>query len=221
MYPSTTLFIALGQFAIILLVLFSYPLQVHPCRICLDKILPFKGYTLSPKSAESFDAENEETEEEEEDLSAHGAVHELTPLRHTILTYLIVVPGFLVAYFVDDLQLGVQSIRLLAITYVHFHARFLSPFVCRIDWFNDHFVYSSGAILLQGLENLILVLISGCVLIRAGTFLQLFGDQPGHSKAMKWASAALALYGVLIFIFWSVRDGCLGCVHCLICVTSV
>ncbi|KAF9506393.1 hypothetical protein BS47DRAFT_1378132 [Hydnum rufescens UP504] len=158
MYPSTTLFIALGQFAIVLLVLFSYPLQVHPCRICLDKILPFKGYTLSSKSAESCDAENEETEEEEENLSAHGAVHELTPLRHTILTYLIVVPGFLVAYFVDDLQLVLSFVGSTGSTAISF--------------------------ILPGLF-----------------YYKLFGDQPGHSKAMKWASAALALYGVLIFIF--------------------
>ena len=38
MYPSTSLFIAIGQLAIVILVLFSYPLQVHPCRNCLDKI---------------------------------------------------------------------------------------------------------------------------------------------------------------------------------------
>jgi amino acid permease len=38
MYPSTSLFIAVEQAAIVVLVLFSYPLQVHPCRNCLDKI---------------------------------------------------------------------------------------------------------------------------------------------------------------------------------------
>ena len=105
MYPSTTLFVALGQFAIVALVLFSFPLQVHPCRNCLDKVLQFKRYDITPKAVASSNPEEEE--EEEEDLSGHGPTHDMSPLRHTLLTYLIIVPGFTIAYFVDDLQLGV------------------------------------------------------------------------------------------------------------------
>jgi amino acid permease len=38
MYPSTSLFVCLGRVSIIVLTLFSYPLQVHPCRASLDKV---------------------------------------------------------------------------------------------------------------------------------------------------------------------------------------
>ncbi|KAJ3000232.1 hypothetical protein HDV02_000145 [Globomyces sp. JEL0801] len=39
-YPASGI-ITGGQCAIAFLVLFSYPLQCHPCRICLDKVLPY------------------------------------------------------------------------------------------------------------------------------------------------------------------------------------
>jgi len=158
MYPSTTLFVALGQFAIVTLVLFSFALQVHPCRNCLDKVLQFKMYDITPKSVASSNPEEGEEEEEEEDLSGHGSTHDLSPLRHTLLTYLILVPGFTIAYFVDDLQLILS------------------------------FVGSTGSTTIS--------------FILPGVFYyKLFGDRPGHSKAMKWASVALALYGVFVFIF--------------------
>jgi len=37
-YPRSTL-VSVCQFAIVVLVLFSYPLQLHPCRASLDKVL--------------------------------------------------------------------------------------------------------------------------------------------------------------------------------------
>lgn len=89
MYPSTSVFIAVGQLAIVILVLFSYPLQVHPCRNCLDKILhPDKTHTPS--------------EEDEDDVHAHV---ELPMWKHTLLTGLIIGFGFVIAYMVDDLGL--------------------------------------------------------------------------------------------------------------------
>ncbi|PWN48017.1 hypothetical protein IE53DRAFT_217825 [Violaceomyces palustris] len=39
MYPSTSLFVCFGRVSIIVLTIFSYPLQVHPCRASLDKVL--------------------------------------------------------------------------------------------------------------------------------------------------------------------------------------
>ncbi|SNX85425.1 uncharacterized protein MEPE_04134 [Melanopsichium pennsylvanicum] len=39
MYPSTSLFVCFGRVSIIILTIFSYPLQVHPCRASLDKVL--------------------------------------------------------------------------------------------------------------------------------------------------------------------------------------
>ena len=84
MYPSTSLFIAVGQLAIAILVMFSYPLQVHPCRNCLDKVFhatqaPHKQVT------EGEDGEEEEIEDE------HHAPADMTPLKHTLLTVAIVI----------------------------------------------------------------------------------------------------------------------------------
>lgn len=99
MYPSTSLFIAVGQLAIAILVMFSYPLQVHPCRNCLDKV--FHAAQASQKQV----TEGEE-EEEEEIEDEHHASADMTPLKHTLLTVAIVSSGFAIAYFVDDLQMG-------------------------------------------------------------------------------------------------------------------
>ncbi|KAJ1023570.1 hypothetical protein NDA16_003187 [Ustilago loliicola] len=38
MYPSTSFFVCFGRVSIIILTIFSYPLQVHPCRASLDKV---------------------------------------------------------------------------------------------------------------------------------------------------------------------------------------
>ncbi|KAF7308221.1 Aa-trans domain-containing protein [Mycena chlorophos] len=93
MYPSTSLFIAIGQLAIVVLVLFSYPLQVHPCRNCLDKI--FHSSEIKAQSDEG----------EDEVVDADHAAGEMSPLKHTLLTAAIIISGFTIAFFVDDLQM--------------------------------------------------------------------------------------------------------------------
>lgn len=39
MYPATSIFVAVGRLSIVLLTIFSYPLQVHPCRAAIDKVI--------------------------------------------------------------------------------------------------------------------------------------------------------------------------------------
>lgn len=95
MYPSTSLFIAFGQLAIVVLVLFSYPLQVHPCRNCLDKVFHFQKIQSKPLE------DNEEDIDDEELAPSH-----MSPLKHTLLTSGIVAAGFAIAFFVSDLKLG-------------------------------------------------------------------------------------------------------------------
>jgi amino acid permease len=106
MYPSTSLFIAVGQLAIVILVLFSYPLQVFPCRNCLDKVfhagdahhLP----KVIPQTGEDEDGDGDGDDFEDEFHTSP----DMTPLKHAALTTGIVASGFLIAYFVDDLQMG-------------------------------------------------------------------------------------------------------------------
>jgi amino acid permease len=107
MYPSTSLFIAVGQLAIVVLVLFSYPLQVHPCRNCLDKVVfhtPHHVKHIHTASAAGADSDEGVEVEIEGELDEHEP-SEMSTLRHTLLTGLIVVGGFAVAYFIDDLRL--------------------------------------------------------------------------------------------------------------------
>ena len=101
MYPSTSLFIAVGQLAIAVLVMFSYPLQVHPCRNCLDKVF-HAGHVVKQVG----DPDDEDAVPEDD----HGGSHDMSPLKHTILTIAIVASGFTIAYFVDDLQMGTPRV---------------------------------------------------------------------------------------------------------------
>jgi len=91
MYPATSLFIAIGQLAIAILVMLSYPLQVHPCRNCLDKVFHFSSAIEKP--------EDDAVEDE------HGT-GEMTSLKHTVLTFAVVTGGFMIAFFVDNLEMG-------------------------------------------------------------------------------------------------------------------
>src|ERR1700710_1174839 len=75
MYPSTSLFIAVGQLAIVVLIMFSYPLQVQPCRNCLDKIF----HAGNPINVPSDDDDGEVVVDEH-------AVADMSFLKHTLLT---------------------------------------------------------------------------------------------------------------------------------------
>ena len=44
--------------------------------------------------------------EDEEPEDEHHPSHDMTPLKHTLLTVAIVASGFTIAYFVDDLKMG-------------------------------------------------------------------------------------------------------------------
>jgi amino acid permease len=103
MYPSTSLFIACGQLAIVILVLFSYPLQVHPCRNCLDKIVDAVVEKKIPTPTSPI-AGSQHDEELDND---HAIQNNHSQYRHTVLTAAIIACGFPIAYFISSLQLGV------------------------------------------------------------------------------------------------------------------
>lgn len=103
MYPSTSLFIAVGQLAIVILVLFSYPLQVHPCRNCLDKVFhPSHSAEPRPKVVNAEDEDDNESIDDD----GHGGHTEMSSFKHNALTAAIIISGFTIAYLVDDLQIG-------------------------------------------------------------------------------------------------------------------
>lgn len=104
MYPSTSLFIACGQLAIVILVLFSYPLQVHPCRNCLDKIVDAAVKKKLPVPAAPVPGHISQQDEELD--NEHETRDEHSSYRHAILTSAIIICGFTIAYFISSLQLG-------------------------------------------------------------------------------------------------------------------
>ncbi|KDR80651.1 hypothetical protein GALMADRAFT_241008 [Galerina marginata CBS 339.88] len=122
MYPSTSLFIAVGQLAIVILVLFSYPLQVHPCRNCLDKVFHPAHTVVVPKTvAGGVVEEEEEVPEPEGDEHGHGHGHvEMSKIKHFVLTSGIIASGFTIAYLVDDLQLVLSFVGATGSTTISF-----------------------------------------------------------------------------------------------------
>jgi hypothetical protein len=144
MYPSTTVFVAVGQLAIVVLVLFSYPLQVHPCRNCLDKVF-HHGHVVVP--AKDTVDEDEGNEDEDADHAGDEHAQEMSGLKYFLLTTGIVLGGFIIAYLVDDLRLGKGADRILPIALL---IPFSSALVCGCNWVDDDFVHSAGALLLEG-----------------------------------------------------------------------
>jgi hypothetical protein len=173
MYPSTSLFIAIGQAAIVILVLFSYALQVQPCRNCLDKVF---GSHSTPWTPPKANGTHDELEEIEDELTPP----EMGLVKHAILTTLIVLFGYAIAYNVDDLQIGMASLAFYTSPFIYMHDTVLA------------FVGSTGSTTIS--------------FILPGLFYwKLFKeDQSPRTRMLRKAAAALTVYGILVLIFWYV-----------------
>ena len=139
MYPSTSVFIAVGQLAIAILVMFSYPLQIHPCRNCLDKI-----FHLGSKVTKST-----LTDDDDDDVSVvdeHGT-GDMSTFKHVVLTLAITVGGFAIAYFVDDLQTG-ESPR-PTVVWMGLTQPPGSPLLRWFHRIDDGFVYPTWSVILE------------------------------------------------------------------------
>lgn len=103
MYPHSSLFVAIGRLGIVLMVIFSYPLQVHPCRAALDKV-------LATVFAHGDEVELEGVPDDEDGEEASGIVvkrsKEMSRPRFISLTAGIVLVGLAVALAVDELETG-------------------------------------------------------------------------------------------------------------------
>ncbi|GAA6036702.1 hypothetical protein JCM8097_003437 [Rhodosporidiobolus ruineniae] len=87
MYPHTTL-VSIGQLGIVVLVLFSYPLQLHPARASLDKFL----FPHPP------------TDDDEAAVDDHGSGEEIPLGRFVLLSAFLLFTTFLIAMFVSSLE---------------------------------------------------------------------------------------------------------------------
>ena len=83
MYPSTSLFVCFGRVSIIILTIFSYPLQVHPCRASLDKVFSkaSRRQQILDDAAASAILIPEDREEDEDDAMEPYRDDEDAPLN--------------------------------------------------------------------------------------------------------------------------------------------
>lgn len=142
MYPATSLFVAVGQLAIAILVMFSYPLQVQPCRNCLDKVFHFGS---------AIDKTEEDVVEDEHRSG------EMTPLKHTVLTSAVIAGGFSIAYFVDNLEMVLSFVGATGSTTISFILPGLFYWKLTKDDPNKNKLLNLGALALMCYGILILI----------------------------------------------------------------
>lgn len=89
----------MGQIAIVILVLFSYPLQCHPCRASVRNI---NSWIVSQRSDTANYTEIEDNDAEDSSLQT-GANHD-TESNHWLITSLIIATSLLTAVRVKSLE---------------------------------------------------------------------------------------------------------------------
>jgi amino acid permease len=137
MYGSSLL-VTIGRIAIVILVLFSFPLQCHPCRACLDKVLFAIGeYWESTRFGKSR-AYNSLTAHDTEDDSVHartstsvshanthhhddhGGSDEIPEFKYIAMTTGILVASYIIAITVSELDLVLSFVGSTGSTAVSF-----------------------------------------------------------------------------------------------------
>ncbi|KAF9785458.1 transmembrane amino acid transporter protein-domain-containing protein [Thelephora terrestris] len=102
-YPSNSIFIAVGRLAVAILVMLSYPMEVYPCRNCLDKI-----FSPSNQVSNSTPTDN---------VRGTG---EMSTFKHASLTTGIVLGSFATSYFVYNLEMVLSIVGATGSTMVSF-----------------------------------------------------------------------------------------------------
>lgn len=102
MYPPG-LYPTIGRAAIVMLVMFSYPLQCHPCRASVDAVLKWRGNSSSRNSNNG----NETSPNRTPLLGPRGqnrTAEPISELRFSIITTTILVLSYIVAMTVSSLS---------------------------------------------------------------------------------------------------------------------
>ncbi|CCG83831.1 protein of unknown function [Taphrina deformans PYCC 5710] len=178
MYPNSPT-ANIGRVAIVILILFSYPLQAHPCRASLDKILvsisrvwhgadeSTTRFASSQSSLRSFGSKGEE-----------AAREEIGETRWTILTTFILISSYLVAMAVSSLEVVLAYVGSTGSAAISFILPGL--FYWRIT--QDSEGYSSLA------ED------------ERETLDEANGSTRANRKLLRYAAAALGIYGCLFMV---------------------
>ncbi|ORY90048.1 transmembrane amino acid transporter protein-domain-containing protein [Lobosporangium transversale] len=134
MYNSSML-VTIGRIAIVVLVMFSFPLQCHPCRACLDKVLfAFGEYWQTTRfgkakkynSLNSHDADEDHASNTATLIGAHqhddhgGVIPEPSQLKYIVMTSAIILGSYIVAITVSELELVLSLVGSTGSTAISF-----------------------------------------------------------------------------------------------------
>ncbi|KAG0222803.1 hypothetical protein BGX31_008851 [Mortierella sp. GBA43] len=133
MYESTLL-VTIGRIAIVILVVFSFPLQCHPCRACLDKVLSAMGEYWDSTRFGSGGAYNTVAGSENDHAHPHvpaghtnthhhddhGGSTEIPKFKYMAMTIGILVASYVIAMTVSELDLVLSFVGSTGSTAVSF-----------------------------------------------------------------------------------------------------
>ncbi|GJN90138.1 hypothetical protein Rhopal_003137-T1 [Rhodotorula paludigena] len=121
MYPRTTL-VSVGQVGIVILVLFSYPLQLHPARASLDKF-------LFPHRSAAGDGVNAA----DDDHDDHASGDDIPLARFVLESAFLLFATFVIAMFVSSLEVVLGFVGATGSTTISF----ILPSVFFLSLFKD------------------------------------------------------------------------------------
>lgn len=101
MYPTAAA-ATIGRFAIVILVMFSYPLQIHPCRASIDACSKWRP---RPRRSQSSTASTSASRSPSPSLSPTKPTPEMSDLRFAVTTTLLIITSFITAMSVSSLSL--------------------------------------------------------------------------------------------------------------------
>ncbi|KAJ2399717.1 hypothetical protein GGI23_002483 [Coemansia sp. RSA 2559] len=116
--------ITLCRLSIAILVLFSYPLQCHPARNCLDKVFSsiHSAWVKEPEFEAISNGDNDDTLDESVDDVATSApvVHVMSPIKHISITTGLMLLSYVVSMSVTSLDLVLSFVGSTGSTSISF-----------------------------------------------------------------------------------------------------
>lgn len=104
MYPTAAA-ATVGRFAIVVLVMFSYPLQIHPCRASIDACSKWRPRRSTSSSSSSSNADGSPTRHSLVGNEAAKPRAEMSDMRFAVVTTALIVLSFITAMTVSSLSL--------------------------------------------------------------------------------------------------------------------
>lgn len=134
---NASLLVTVGRIAIVILVMFSFPLQAHPCRACLDKVLTALVQVWQSRFGKDADYSTLNNEQDDHDdepstttsstlpnsvqLDEHGEPVQVTSeLKYTLMTMGILIGSYLIAITVSELELVLSFVGSTGSTAISF-----------------------------------------------------------------------------------------------------